>query len=50
MVELMLDELAETGYIKIVEGKAYPQEKSRSLNCLLHKCIGNYFAGGTKRV
>ncbi len=49
MVELMLDELAETGYIKIVQGKAYPQER-HSLNYLLHKCIGNYFAGGTKRV
>jgi hypothetical protein len=27
MVELMLDELAETGYIVIVQGKAYPQER-----------------------
>ena len=27
VVDLMLDELAETGYIKIVQGKAYPQER-----------------------
>ena len=26
IVELMLDELSETGYIKILEGRAYPQE------------------------
>jgi uncharacterized repeat protein (TIGR04076 family) len=26
MVELMLDELVETGYVKILEGKAYPQD------------------------
>ena len=26
LMDLMLDELAETGYIKIREGKAYPQE------------------------
>ena len=27
MVELMLDELSETGYIRIDQGKAYPQER-----------------------
>ena len=26
VMDLMLDELAETGYIKIVQGKVYPQE------------------------
>ena len=26
MVELMLDELVETGYVKILEGRVYPQE------------------------
>jgi uncharacterized repeat protein (TIGR04076 family) len=27
VMDLMLDELAETGYIKIVQGKTYPQER-----------------------
>jgi uncharacterized repeat protein (TIGR04076 family) len=27
VMDLMLDELAETGYIRIVQGKAYPQER-----------------------
>ena len=26
MVELMLDELVETGYVKILEGRVYPHE------------------------
>ena len=27
VIDLMLDELAETGYIRIDQGKAYPQER-----------------------